>query len=307
MAIVSILSATQIAAMRGIHTARYKKLAATATASAAESQVAGGFDSFRDFEERSGWKGQNGSRTWNIQNLDTAEIVSGQYGEDSYKESDGSNYAEMTALNRRYPILKYTSGKLNTIQFDATIVAKSTADYARVKDSVNKLRKWSLKVDELGRPPLISFWIADGSIVNYPTAILNANVTYKNITRQGNHTEFSVGISITRYEEYNLETVSFDTKYYFASDGDTHELLAAREYGRPLLGVALRQAHGKAELELGDQVKLPAPQGSISRAVIKPTSTALKGITDPSSKTRATFDQTLLDRTENHSYYFATE
>lgn len=243
-------------------------------------------------------KGKNEQKTWTIRNLDDGSSgpIIGQYGAESYQENIGSNYVESNALGRNKPITQFINGNSNVTEFTAVLYAKDLVQQnTTVKLSIQNLKAWSQYDKKLKRPPIISFKVSDGiGNIYYPKAlIIGCNPTYKEYNNKGDLVHAEIAMVIKEYTPYIQTTQSFDTRYHNAMDGEYHELLAAREYKNPMLGIVVRQYNEQTEIGTGDIVKLPDKQSqSISPNLIKPKSLILEDFTDQKSYTRFLNDKT---------------
>jgi hypothetical protein len=237
-------------------------------------------------------KGKNDKKTWTIKNLDDllAIPITGQYGAESYEETIGSNYVEFNALGRSKPITQFVNGNSNPTSFTAVLFAKDLLQQnTTVKLAVQNLKAWAQYDKKLKRPPIVSFKVANGvgSIYYAKALIMGANLTYKEYDNAGNLVHAEVALNIKEYTSYTQTTQSFDTRYHNVMDGEYHELLAAREYKNPMLGIVLRQYNEQSEIGTGDVVKLPDKQSqSVSPILIKPKSLIFTDYTDSKSYTR---------------------
>lgn len=220
------------------------------------------------------------SKSWFIVNTDTQETVYGPYEPENVTHTAGSVYADAWALNKRNPIRQFLHGEVETITFTGRFYA--VFELLEVEKKVNQLKEWSRKNEDLGRPPICYFFVGLDQHVKMESCIIrNVSVTYDKPGFLGAMKGATVNITIERYDPFVLtEVQNFDTRYHFAKLGDTFELIAAREYGNPMLGIQLRQNHPEHKvLQAGDIIKLPARGGSIRNAKREPSSIALKTVT----------------------------
>ena len=185
---------------------------------------------------------------------------------------------------------QFINGNLDSTSFTAVLYAKDLVQLnTTVKTSIQNLKAWSKYDNKLKRTPIISFKVSDGvgSIFYSKALIVGCNPTYKEYDKNGNLVHAEVALSIKEYVPYTQVTQNFDTRYHNVMDGEYHELLAAREYNNPMLGIVVRQYNEQSEIGTGDIVKLPDKQSqSVSTILIKPKSSILSDYTDPKSYTR---------------------
>lgn len=216
--------------------------------------------------------------TWWILNTETNEYVYGQYTTE-VQHAVGSSYGEHFALNRQTPVTQFLHGNTETLTFDGRFFASFA--FQEIVKQVRTLQSWTRRDSTLGRPPVCYFWIGDQYANMQSCFIQTANANFDKPTKIGQARGATVSIALRAYTPFSLNaTASFDTRYHLVKLGESYELLAAREYKNPMLGVELRQRHRHQRvLAPGMVVKLPAPTGSIRRAKIEPKSIALAGIT----------------------------
>lgn len=218
------------------------------------------------------------SDAWFLKNLDNGEMEFGSFPATEVTENVGSTYANTFALNRQKAITQFLHGNLETISFTAKYFAVVAGQ--DIQSRVEKIKNWTRRDLDKGRPPVCQFWIGDQHARAEFCLITNVSVAYGRPGHLGAMRDVTLNITLQRYDPFSLtETASFDTRYHMARTGDTYEMLAVREYGNPMLGVELRQRHPKQRrLDVGQIVKLPNRNGSIRRAKIEPKSVALSGI-----------------------------
>ena len=217
-------------------------------------------------------------KAWVLLNTDTQESIIGQFPPTDVQKSVGSSFNNTFALNRKNAITQFLHGNVETISFSARFY--SIFMLHDVESKVKKLERWAQQSSSLGRPPILYFWVGNQHVKMRSCFLTDVSISYDRPGFLGTMQGATVGLKLQRYEPFSLaNTSSFDTLYHFAKLGDTYELLAARHYKNPMLGVELRHRHPKARIIVpGTVIKLPAPTGSIRRSRIAPRSVALRGI-----------------------------
>lgn len=215
--------------------------------------------------------------SWYLVNMDTFEMINGPYQAETSR-TGGSQYANTFALNRKDPIKSFLHGKLEAISFTARLYAIHS--FQDIQTTADKLISWSERDEQLGRPPLLYFWVGDRHVSMATCVMPQVDVVYDPSTFFGAMRGAQVSISLEKYEEFSLDEKGlFDTRYHKVKLGDTYEMLTAREYGSAMLGVEIRNRHPEQRvLKPGDVVKLPSRNGGIRRTKVEPKSVALSGI-----------------------------
>lgn len=220
------------------------------------------------------------TKSWFIVNTDTMENIYGPYEPENVTHTVGSVYADAWALNKQHPVRQFLHGQVETITFTGRFYA--VFELLQVEKQVEKLKSWSRKDDDYGRPPVCYFFVGLDQHVKMESCVIrNVSVTYDRPGFLGSMKGATVSITLERYDPFSLEdSENFDTRYHFVKLGDTFETLAQREYRDPMLGIQLRQDHPESQiLQPGSIVKLPARSGSIRNAKKEPSSIALKTLT----------------------------
>jgi hypothetical protein len=216
-------------------------------------------------------------RAWNLINLDTGELLTGQFEPEETTEQISINYAQHTSLNRQKAILQFVNRASDTLTFNARLFARDIA-FNSVEDDLGKLKEWC-EIDSLfGRPPILLFWVGDGHLTMEGCVIQSlSGITYGRPTFFGGVKDVSLTINLLKYDPFDLtEKGIFDTRYHRARERDYYEMLTYREYRNPLIGDVIRKRHPtQPNLQVGDIVKLPSQEG-IRKERVQTTSLALK-------------------------------
>lgn len=219
------------------------------------------------------------NRGWRITNLDSNEVLEGQYEATGVTENIAANYAEHVALNRQVPVIQWLNGQADTLNFQGRVYQKDEDD-ATPEVQINKLKEWTRYDQNLQRPAVVGVEIGDGHVKMVEAVILTiGGVAYDRVTASGKLRGATFTITLKRYEKFTLDPAnepSGETRYARAKDTDYYELLAEREYGLPLLGDRLRKrAPDQPNLQTGDIVKLPSVR-VVRKESVEPESIPLK-------------------------------
>lgn len=224
----------------------------------------------------------NTFRAWHITNTDTGETIDGDFESNDITREISSNWVQHGSVNQDKPISQYLSGEADSVTFTARLFAGSALD--DITPKFEKLSSWVKKDKDLGRPPLVLFYVGDGNPVygdffSFIKAI--SGITYDSPTITGAVRGMTFSISLSEYTEFSLENVPPpETRYARAKEGEYMELLAQREYNDPMLGDVIRNRHPELQLvEAGDTVRLPS-KAAIQNEAIAPRSLQLKTILD---------------------------
>lgn len=218
-------------------------------------------------------------KAWHILNQDTGQVLSGQFEPDTVDEARGSVYAERFALNRKKGVLQFLHGKTPTVQFTGLYFNETALGplptLGNVKFNLDTLKSWTERDSNLGRPPIVTFWIGD-SWISIDAVIEDVAIQYLKPGFLGAFKGARYSVSLREYTPFSInDTANYDTRYHKAKSQEYYELIANREYKRPMLGVVLRQrAPTKMNLKTGDVVKLPSGTGTIRTAAVTQQSVA---------------------------------
>jgi len=220
------------------------------------------------------------AKTWTIVNEDTLKEVQGQFPHDGLTYDVGSNYAEIQTLNRQNPVLQYLNGETDKLQLQARFFRRDMLDEAPSK-KMDTLVEWTRRDQRLGRPPILRFWVGDGTQFVMRVVLVGiAGITYSTPHFFGGMREVKFTLNFKRFTPFSLNDQQItDTRYHRTKESEYYELIAAAEYGNPLLGDIIRNLKeqiGKAILKPGDVVKLPAIEG-VRTQKVTPRSIILQG------------------------------
>lgn len=232
--------------------------------------------------------------------------ITGQFPAEEFTRQLGSNVGEGGGFSRSAPLIQWLGGKLEVISFKTRLFS----EHSKSNTAANKLRileKLANKAHApLNRPPTVRFFWGR-AIPGGVSCIVEdiGGVAYDDLRPDGSIRGASLSITLKRYTPYLMERsiVSPDarTPVYVTKPGDTYEMIAARKYGDPMLGVPLRQQNPRypfdkwaprhyADLEPNNMIKL-LPKRDLDSVKIKPKS----HIFDPDNVYAA----------ENRRYFFS--
>lgn len=214
-------------------------------------------------------------RVWNIENLDSGEVLQGQFEAAAPTREATNKWASHTSLNRGNSIRQFVSVDDETISFQSRFFKQSALD-SSPETKLEKLVSW-IKIDPAARrPPIVQLWFGDGHL-RLNCTITVTGITYGTADYAGGLRDVTFTINATEFTPFSLEdTVETDTRFARAKERDYYELLAFHEYGNPLLGDIIRKEHPEQQnLAPGDVVRLPSIEGIRDKTVTQ-TSIPLK-------------------------------
>lgn len=215
------------------------------------------------------------AKIWNLQNLDTGQVVQGQFEPQGTSKEIASNWAQFTSMNRGKPILQFLNGAADQASFQGRFFRKHGFDDSPEK-KLQTLESWARIDGALRRPPVLQFWVGDGHLM-INCVLIGMSVQYGVPDRFGGLRDVTFTMRLLEFTPFSLDDeVQTDTRYARAKERDYFELLAFKEYGNPLIGDVIRKDHPKIQsLEPGDTVKLPSIEGVRGKKVTQ-TSVPLK-------------------------------
>lgn len=238
-------------------------------------------------------------RNWHIINTDTGETVDGQFEGVAVTRNVTTSYQRTSRLNAQHPITQFLHGNADTLSFGGRIFRRDVLD-GGVTESLDKLIAWTKRVEALGRPPIVLFYVGDGdpiygdffSVIDSVTDIVFDSPLSTGAVRGATFT-----VNLTQYTEFTLvNEPPPETRYARAKGGDYYELLAQREYGEPMLGDVVRKRHPAIQIvQAGQVIKLPSKE-AIRSIPIAPTSIQLRGLTSRKSSPQKALREFHLDR-----------
>jgi len=216
-------------------------------------------------------------KIWNLRNLDTGQVLQGQFEAENVAREIATNWGQFTSLNRQNPILQFLNGSAEKVSFDGRFFRSHALDKSpEVKlDMLTSWAKLDLKAN-LRRPPILQFWIGDGHLM-INCVITGINTGYQRPDFFGGLRHCTFTVSLLEFTTFSIDDAEeINTRYARARDRDYYELLAFEEYGNPLIGDVIRKAHPQLQsLQSGDVVKLPSIEG-VRTTEVTQTSISLK-------------------------------
>jgi hypothetical protein len=214
---------------------------------------------------------------WFLRNEDTGDVLEGQFAAEGVQLNIQNNYAQHTALNRSRAIIQYLNSANDTLSFQAQFFAETIVDTAMVERKFDMLKSMARRDPDLGRPPIVTFWVGNGFMEQQSVIDSIGGVTFAPPSVTGAVRQVYFTVNLLAYTEFSLkDNEIFETRYHRSRQRDYYELLAQREYGDPMMGDIIRKRHPtKPNLVPGAVVKLPSKE-AIRSDRTQPTSTALK-------------------------------
>jgi hypothetical protein len=218
-------------------------------------------------------------RVWHLTNTDTGETSDGDFEATDVKREISTNYAELRSLGQAKPLTQWLNGNLDRVSFRVRMYQSHILDNLEAR--FEKIVSWVRKDPKLLRPPIVLFYVGDGSPMygdHFSVIESISDVQFDSPTIIGSVRGVAFTLSLKEYVEYSLENIPPpESRYAHAQEGDYMELLAWQEYGDPLLGDVIRKRHPDLDndLDTGDVVKLPSLE-AIKKSTIEPKSIALK-------------------------------
>jgi len=205
------------------------------------------------------WDQYLNTRKWSIRNEDTDETLQGQFSPQSLTQEVGNNWAQHTALNRANTIIQYLNSKADTLSFQGMFFTRDTSVSTLVQERIDKLISWARRDPDLGRPPIVTFWVGNGYITQQSVIEGISGIEWGEADILGHIRTVSFTVNMIQYIEFDFNATEVrETRYHKARDRDYFEFLTQREYGNPSMGDVIRKRHPElAVLTPGDTVKLP--------------------------------------------------
>lgn len=214
-------------------------------------------------------------KIWTLRNLDSNQLLQGQFEASSVSRDMSTNWGQFTSLNRGKPILQFLNGGADKVSFDARLYRKHALDTSP-ELKLDMLRSWGRIESQLRRPPICQFWIGDGH-VTIDCVIVGIGEDFGRPDVFGGLRDVKFTVSLLEYTSYSInDAEQRDTRYARVREREYFESLARDEYGDPMIGDVIRKQHpGMHNLKPGDIVRLPSIEG-VRHIEIKQTSVPLK-------------------------------
>lgn len=198
-------------------------------------------------------------RTWFLENLDTSQVIQGQFAPQTTNENVGANWATHTTLGRDNNIIQFLNNAPPNISFEGLFYRDAATD-SDPNEKLAELKSWARVNASVRRPPVLHFYVGDGHVGMTSVIHSITNIAYERPDVFGRLRSVSFRVELLKYTHFSLDDEGVkDTRYARAKERDTYELLAQREYGNPLLGDYIRKLHPKQPtLTTGATVRLPS-------------------------------------------------
>jgi hypothetical protein len=201
---------------------------------------------------------------WVLTSLDDGTVIEGQFPPQALTENVAGVWAEAGTLGLDHPIIQFVRGALETITLEAKVWANHQGVLGlgedNIKEVVDQLRNLPRRDSRYGRPMV---WLLSvGDEFSQQVVVRSVGGIRYDRLRPWNKSLRGAMFSIEfiRYIEYTLEDSASKAESLIVSvqQGDFYERIAAREYGDPNLGDALRRRNpDMLDLEAGDQLHIP--------------------------------------------------
>lgn len=217
------------------------------------------------------------AKAWHMKNLDSGEVLQGQFEAENVVEDVGAEWTSSTALNRQDPIDQFSHGLADNLSFASRFYRLHRDDDGPLQ-KLAMLKNWVRIDPSLRRPPIVEWWMGDGLVRIQAKIMSIRGIRYGSMDQTGSVRDVIFTVELEKFVQFNIEEeAETDTRYAHAAERDYYELLAAREYGTPTLGDVIRKLHpSRHGLTEGEVVKLPSIEGVRSKVVTQ-TSMPLSG------------------------------
>lgn len=214
---------------------------------------------------------------WFLRNEDNGNVLEGQFAPQGIQLGIKNNWAQHTALNRARAIVQYVNSENDTLSFQGMFFAETILDVNLVDERFKLLQSFARRDPDLGRPPIVTFWVGNAFLEQQSVIDSITGVTFDPPSITGDLRKVLFTVNLIQYTEFSLgDNEIFETRYHRSREREYMELLAQREYGDPMMGDIIRKRHPeKPSLTPGAVVKLPSREALRSERV-EPKSVALK-------------------------------
>lgn len=258
-------------------------------------------------------------RGWSLTNTDDGEEVRGDYEAEGITRNVSASYGETHALNSQIAVTQFLHGNSDTLSFQATFFDDSVAGFAGITGAVEaiqadlaggpvkalekleKLEEWARRIDDLQRPAIVLFVAGDGSISQLSIIESLDSIQYGPLGLTGEPKLITLTINLRQFVPVDFEELAGEfspptTRYHRVKYGEYAELVAHREYKKPLFGDVIRRIHDRNQIwQTSDIIKLPS-FAAIRTEVIKPRSLQLSGLTSKKASPQKTLREYHFDR-----------
>ena len=194
---------------------------------------------------------------WSLSSTDNNVFVEGQYILPTVTHDKSVKLGSLSGLGRENPIIAFLSGDVEKISFETLMF--STHYWDNIEDRVAELFSLIKPLPDTGVTPRCVFFHGNFFMECLVKSI--GGVTYPEPKYDGNLKSAKFNIELWRFEDTAFDLTSAgseerETKYLVAREGDYYEMIAAREYGDPMLGVNMRKIHPFPNLQPADPIKV---------------------------------------------------
>lgn len=203
------------------------------------------------------------SLAWKLTSEDDGTVIEGQWAPSNHTHDMSAEYSAERTLGRSQPILQYDGDTLEKMKFQAHVRAMHQgvlgAGQETIEDLVEKI-KGTVRKTELGRPHVYVFESGDSISFTCVVKSIGGIVYDRMRPLDGTLRGVTFDIELWRYEPYdaNMTGSAAESLVLPLRENESFEGLAARVYGDPTVGEALRRRNpDKLVPTPGDLVHLP--------------------------------------------------
>lgn len=262
---------------------------------------------------------------WNLINLDTDQVLEGDFEAENVTRNVSVSFVDHHTLSKESPITQYLHGNSDTLSFDGRFFVDPavfsltglpfgalgagvglvpdtgiTGRYSlRPSEKMEILEKWASVDPDLNRPAIVLFSIGDGELSQTSVIESISNIVYDRPLLTGEIRGISFSLTLKQFVPFDIDLANLPpprTRYHHTKAFEYYELLAASEYGDPLLGDVVRKEHpDQSILYTGDVVKLPSLAAIQSTSVI-PRSIPFMNLESNVASEQRTLRKQVIDR-----------
>lgn len=218
--------------------------------------------------------------------LHAGDRIYGQFTPQEFNEDLSATVPEVGGFSRSNPIVQWVGGSVETLSFTARLFSEHRDD-TTAQDKYEQLKLLRQALPPRNRPPITNFFWGNAFPGGVPCFVQSlGGVKYDEIRPDGSIRGVTLSITLKKFYPYrvirNVQSPVEQTPQHVVRDGETYEMIAARHYGDPLIGVVLRRMNprfpmvawapsGLVDLASNDMIKL-YDRADVTRVRIKPTS-----------------------------------
>lgn len=204
--------------------------------------------------------------------LRAGSVITGQFTPTEFRISgQGSNVPDFGGFSRENPLIQWVGGTAQAITFKARFFSEHAFD-STAEEKLEQMQLLRKCMEPMGRPPLLRFFWGS-AIPGGMECILESlgDIEFDEIRPDGSIRGVTFSPTFKKYTPPRLERIVISTMertpVHNVRDGETYEMIAQRQWGDPMLGVALREENprypmerwapkGLADLAAGEQIKI---------------------------------------------------